>query len=357
MLFSSRTLRSIIAGESAVDLPSLQLRTRAGALEFLRAYGYDYDHPGDIAHAGLIKNRSIALLDDRILRQSESLPAAIRELQDIPTLLMWASSVELPPNCTTQQRRRLQAWSCVLLRVCHSLSHAINELNESYGPAIREQIAGRFEAHLFRAGDKLFLGQGEDRVELVAFSVRPTKTVEAATMKLLRAVENVAAGVFDWAGVRLVVDNEIDALLVVRYFRAHNVISHPNIIPGRCRNSMLSLDEIEPRLEQVEAQFASLGDKVREVRRLILPRREEPPNHQEHNEHSASDYRAIQFTCRELMRVPLGPEGRAARFFFPYEVQILDAKSYESATTGPASHDAYKERQLEAVRARVLAGT
>jgi uncharacterized protein (TIGR04562 family) len=42
------------------------------------------------------------------------------------------------------------------------------------------------------------------------------------------------------------------------------------------------------------------------------------------------------------------------RFFFPYEIQILDADSFEEARSGRASHDDYRERQREAVRRRVL---
>jgi len=50
------------------------------------------------------------------------------------------------------------------------------------------------------------------------------------------------------------------------------------------------------------------------------------------------------------------PDGRELRFFFPYEVQIVDAESYRTTEAGgPADHASYKLRQLASVRRRVLA--
>ena len=41
-------------------------------------------------------------------------------------------------------------------------------------------------------------------------------------------------------------------------------------------------------------------------------------------------------------------------FYFNYEIQLLDRLSYQAATSGPASHGAYKQRQLATARRRVL---
>ena len=357
MLFSTQTLRSIIAGDSAVDLPALTLRTRDEALRFLDAYGVDLDDPSDAAHAQQTRVRALDLLESTILRPSERVPREVRELEDLPLLLMWASGAGLGPELSPVEQRRRQVWSCVLLRVCHTLAHASNELDQMYAPTIRQQIIARFEGHLHRSPDGLRLGSGDDSVPLVAFDVRPLKTLEAATLKLLRAVENVATNIFDWMGVRLVTHDEIDAILAVRYLRAHHVIGFPNILPGRSRNSLIDLDQLEPQLLELEANFSTLAEKVAGVRQLVRDRPSPAASHQAHNPHSASAYRAIQFTCREMVRLPIGPNNSRAQFFFPYEVQILDAASYTASQAGAASHGEYKQRQLEAVRARVLAGT
>jgi uncharacterized protein (TIGR04562 family) len=41
-------------------------------------------------------------------------------------------------------------------------------------------------------------------------------------------------------------------------------------------------------------------------------------------------------------------------FFFEYEIQLMDKASHSRTLEGPASHDAYKKRQVETARLRVL---
>ena len=356
MLFSPRTLRSIIAGESAVDLPELSVRTRAEALAFLDAYGLGEEDEADRRHGAWLRQKALEVLEGHILREGEAVPPAVREQADLPTLLLWASHAGPDWPESPGARRRQQAWSCVLLRVAHTLAHAYSALNERYAADIREQIAGRFSRHVHGEGESLRLGEGEDSVPLVELKIRPMKTLEAATLKLLRAAENVAAGVFDWMGVRLVTRDAGDALLAVRYLRAHHVIAFANIIPGRSRNSMFDLEAIEPRLAEIEASIEDPAQKIAAVRAMARASMAAGSDHRVHNEHSSASYRAIQFTGRELVKLPVGPELPDARFFFPFEVQILAAADYAESREGPASHRAYKQRQLEAVRRRVLAG-
>jgi len=41
-------------------------------------------------------------------------------------------------------------------------------------------------------------------------------------------------------------------------------------------------------------------------------------------------------------------------FFFEYEIQLMDQASHAASLTGPASHDAYKSRQIDTARVRVF---
>jgi hypothetical protein len=43
-----------------------------------------------------------------------------------------------------------------------------------------------------------------------------------------------------------------------------------------------------------------------------------------------------------------------AGFFSDYATQLMDTASYALSIEGPASHDVYKRRQVEAARLRVL---
>jgi uncharacterized protein (TIGR04562 family) len=85
----------------------------------------------------------------------------------------------------------------------------------------------------------------------------------------------------------------------------------------------------------------------------------------EHNPHSAGGFRSVQVTVRKLIHLPegaldtadheaTGRLDRSASFYFNYEIQLLDRASYEATHTGPASHGAYKQRQIATARRRVL---
>ena len=75
------------------------------------------------------------------------------------------------------------------------------------------------------------------------------------------------------------------------------------------------------------------------------------------NYFSGSEYRFIKFICRKLIRINLPKESKdkgSFSFFFPFEVQIVDNENYQKNMTGPSEHQAYKERQQQAARKRVL---
>ena len=105
----------------------------------------------------------------------------------------------------------------------------------------------------------------------------------------------------------------------------------------------------------------------------------------ERNKHSLSKYRAIQFTCRQLIKYKnpfltefkgvrkmaseVGEEdalakkilnmdisliSRDVRFFYPFEVQIMDEEAYRVNTEGEASHAEYKKSQVRSAMKRVF---
>jgi uncharacterized protein (TIGR04562 family) len=57
-----------------------------------------------------------------------------------------------------------------------------------------------------------------------------------------------------------------------------------------------------------------------------------------------------------LITVPIGSAEvqRAFRFFYPYEIQVMDYETYIGNLTGPMAHDEYKNRQRKKARDRVL---
>ena len=54
------------------------------------------------------------------------------------------------------------------------------------------------------------------------------------------------------------------------------------------------------------------------------------------------------------MNVGSGQSARPFRFFYPYEIQIMDNATFLKNQSGPMAHDAYKSRQRIKARERVF---
>ena len=57
---------------------------------------------------------------------------------------------------------------------------------------------------------------------------------------------------------------------------------------------------------------------------------------------------------RLIERLDLKHVPRAPRFFYPYEVQILDLASHEDNELGRSAHSEYKKSQIQTAMRRVM---
>ncbi len=342
------TLRSIVGGRSAIDAPHMHCHDLADAEAFLECYGFDTHRAEHLAELAELRQLAVEFIETELL-DDERIPDAVRNEEDVRSLLVWASD-----RVSTER----SAWSCAILRVAHTLAHSRSYFNDKYGVEIRSQIFSRFEPHLNMGAGALKLGSGEDAIELVDFEVRPAKPVFSVALKLLHKVENVAEDIFDRFGVRFITQRRFDALLVVKYLREHNVFMFANVKPSRSRNTLVDLAWLEDLMSGLDTEVE--GGRMDDVERLELLRQAvdaqayPAPPHSVDNPHSSASYHAVQFTCRQMIRVPDDTGQREIRFFFPFEVQILDDESYRRSRSGYAAHDLYKARQRQAVRQRVL---
>ena len=346
--FPWQSLRAIIGGRSAIDFPRLDNHTLESAEQFLQAYGFDWAHAEHRAEIEELRAQAIEFIETELLDPGEAIDPIVRAEDDVRTVICWASASE-------PSKRR--AWACSLLRVAHTLAHCQSYFNERFGPQIRAQIFARFEPHLSMERRGLHLGHGEHAIALADFEVKPAKPTFSVAMKLLHKVENVAEDVFDRVGVRFVTKQRFDALLVVKYLREHNVFMFANVKPSRSRNTLIDLQWLEDLMAGIDEE--TLRGDISAEQRLDLLREAAAshpypaPSGPAINPYSAPDYHSVQFTCRQMIRAE-SSSGRPIRFFFPFEIQILDSQSYEATRSGYASHDLYKQRQRDAVRKRVL---
>ncbi len=369
-------LSPILVGLSAIDSQKLHLSSIREAELFIESYGFSYNYQPHLKELERIRQEALSFIEEELLSDEPKLqiPPQIRDETDIRKLLLLASESE---------DDLLQNWACALLRVMHTFIHSRSYLNELFGEEIKEQILERFSKHIHRTKEGgLFLGRGSEAIPLLHFEFKHSKPLRSVVMKLLHKPENVAADIFDRIGLRFITRDKLDALLVIRYLRKNHVIMFANIKPSRSRNTLIDIQRLQTELLIIDSLLKKgkiEGKNWLEKLRTMLqshPYPHVPPNILE-NPFRSIHYHSIQFTCRQMIRIPLKKfsahrengtlqslfaEFARAKyrgveeisFFFPFEVQIMDIESYRRSRSGLASHDEYKRRQRESVKERVL---
>ena len=134
-----------------------------------------------------------------------------------------------------------------------------------------------------------------------------------------------------------------------------------------------ALSDVDLNSPKTEALLNELLDKHRGINESV-------------NQHTQETYRSIQFTCRQLIKLtnPLYKDlrnfkllakniqglpaevtmavdkidlsfiARESRFFYPYEVQVVDRLSHEENEKGRSAHSEYKKAQLQTALKRVM---
>lgn len=222
------------------------------------------------------------------------------------------------------------------------------------------------------------------RVELVAFETKPKKSRESILIKLLHKPENVADEIFDRVGIRFITHSALDALLVVKYLKDQMVVMPANIKPSRSKNSLVDIEKLKSALNDVLGQVLENNKSEEELRETLLAATHFP-SIQTDNPHSSPFFRSIQFTCRQLIKLTnptyeqlkevksLGKEDstpptlkraianvdlsylqREIRFFYPFEVQIIDQLAQRENEKGLSAHSDYKKSQVQTALLRVM---
>lgn len=378
----------LIGGRSSIDLPEIHISSREEAGMFLKSYGYDPQKTRDarLIHATIVEALSVVErhLMPKEWRQGVVPPPEVLNCSDAQDLLLWACD-----RAPEHNQRRM--WSCALLRIMHTIAHIEGAFRYSDIDSARDEIMARFQSVVTYEGDSCWFHHGEHRVPLVKMEWKTQKSRESVLLKLLHKRANVAETIYDMIGLRIVAKRQSDALQIVKMLYRSHVISFPNAIPSRSRNSLVDPDIFRVQLDQMRGELMT-GTMTPElfmqrIEALHIP----PPASDKENQHSGQDYAAIQLTCRQLIRTPRplttlrkslmtaaeelreqGPlsvylqemsqvlkniariSGDEEFAFFPFEIQVMDEKAWEINSTGKASHGKYKRSQVRAARRRVL---
>lgn len=389
-----------LSGKSAIDSnEGLPVHSRDDAERFLRSYGFELENPIEKAETFGNFHEAINFIRRYFLQPENpdglrlEIPRRILELADIRDLFLM-SNLRYPDQTADTAGLMLKSWACAILKMMHTVAHVDQDIRTSYFADIQQQIFDRFYKLIHRDGDgNLFLGEREDdpeRVNLVAFETKPKKSRDSSLLKLLHKQENVAEDIFDRVGLRFVTHTRLDAVRVVKYLKDKMIVLAVNIKPSRSRNTLVDLDQFRTRLGEL-LEKVERGEIDEDSLTLQLEAAIQPPGAAKDNPHSSEHYRAIQFTSRQAIklvnplyddlkelkqlarargadeqstetaelikaidRVDLKYLQKEIRFFYPYEIQIVDERSYEDNEKGRSAHSEYKRAQIQTAMKRVM---
>jgi len=325
--------RPFLQGTSPIDLRHLSLGAN-DAIEFLRNYGYDPDCPQEAKKLERFHQDAIDFMQLHLCQAPRAcdpvyqIPEEVKPPTAVATLVNWAAR--------RHGHDEQQAWACAVLRVMHAVAYAEPLAVSPHSEEIQKQILDPYRRHIHRDSQgRLWLGKGEEAVPLIDIQFRQEKARDSLILKLLHKPDNLPHSVYDRVGLRIVTSSPCQALRALQYIRRHHLANAAHVTPGRSRNTL------------VEHQHGSITGSP--------------------NPHSSPDFRSLQFTCQQLVKVPnplfqlaeaLGEVPQvepSLRFFFPFEVQIYDQENDQKSRWGETSHANYRLRQVRAVRARVFA--
>jgi uncharacterized protein (TIGR04562 family) len=273
--------------------------------------------------------------------------------------------------------------------VMHTIAHIDQDLRVGYFADIQKQILDRFYRLIQRdENGELYFGTGPDdelKIPLVEFQTKPKKSRDSTIIKLLHKPENVAEDIFDRVGIRFVTTKAIDALRVVKYLKDQMVVVPPNIKPSRSRNTLVDIEVFRNELTNALLLLDS-GEMTEDQFNSTIEEAARPPAVSPDNPHTSEFYRSIQFTCRQLIKIrnPLYADlkdlkaaakvdescseeitklvdkidfkniQRDVRFFYPYEIQVVDIGNHQENERGRSAHSEYKKAQLQTAMRRVM---
>jgi uncharacterized protein (TIGR04562 family) len=357
--------------------------------DFLKGYGFDTSDP--IIRAELFGNFQEAvqfikryfLIEGNCAGLDLKMPNTIFMVTDVAELFLMATG-----NAEVSTEERL--WAEIVLKVMHTILHADKDLRSNYFSTIQTQIFDRFYRYIHRDDEnKLYLGlpDEEDKIYLHDFETKSKKSRESVIIKMLHKAENVAEELFDRIGIRIITQTRFDSLRVIRYLMLKNVVIPHNIKPSRSMNTMIdtalfgekhkAIIKLAIRNKLSEEEFLSALDEE------AMKCHTDPQS--ERNSHTSKKYQSIQFTCRQLIKyknpflsnftelrkmaknqdeenaiskkilsMDISLISKEARFFYPFEVQLMDKFAQKNNSEGEASHDEYKKSQVKSAMKRVF---
>lgn len=328
-------IRLLLGGGSVIDWHQLAFCDYEEVDRFLRVNEFDPEEDDDL-------NRLEELRDDAVeyLARNLNFRVAAEVGAGVPVreLFLMASD--------RKGRHRIHA--CVVLKVMHVIHHLAGRELTSKLPISDAEMFGYVERKVMRVVEEL-RAAGYAITEF-AWS---RKEHDSLVTKLLAKKTTLAANIYDKLRFRLVVRAKED-LPAILLELMHRLIPFNYLLPGEAVNTLLPFN----RLVAETASFRRYLDQIQEEM--------EPDAGPASNEFSGPAYRVVNFVADLPIRMDsylermndvdhIDPEFGNIVFVLT-EFQVIDAETARHNEMGENSHEAYKARQHDRVKARLAAG-
>lgn len=331
-------IRLILRGGSVIDWYRLRFDSIEDVRGFLRVNSFDLDEPRNVERLRTVYRKA-----NEYLSSTLSMPIA-RELWE-------PIEVEYPFIVASTNNGELQQQACILLKLVHTINHyearalrlkvALSEL-EVFG-LVEQRVANGMNI-IRELGYPIELFKGS------------RKTRESTITKLLSKRRADAAVILDRLRFRVIVTNNYDIPCLLAEMN-RSMLPFNYVVPEETTNDIIDFRRFFESLDHLqrfknELQFDLELEAVDPLRR-------------EFNECSADDFRMLNFVVDfpiSIHHIMDREENAHLRHlghivFLNVEFQIFDKATWDQNEANPGtSHEAYKERQRERVRDRLLYG-
>jgi uncharacterized protein (TIGR04552 family) len=328
-------VRLILRGGSVVDWYRLNYDHEDDINAFLRLCEMDLDDPACMARLAAIRRRAADYLD-----------AELR--YEVPEKFVTCPVQDLFLKASNKRgRRRDRFMACLLLKVMHIVFHA-DAREFRHGASLpQDEIADLLLAKVNAFQASLI----DSEFPLAAFS-GGKKSKSSVYTKLLLKRSYHAATIHDMVRFKFVVEKPSDLIPLINKM-ARELIPFNYVVPSASINHLINftaLVESHAAYRDQAPKFqVELGHEEQALRPL--------------NEFSAETYQVINFVADMPVAVPeykrpkaVPPQEEGRVVFALAEFQLVDAVTEAANEKGAAAHEAYKGRQISAVRERLERG-
>jgi uncharacterized protein (TIGR04552 family) len=326
-------MRLLLRGGSVIDWHRLAFHDGSEVDRFLALNEFDPANADDTERLEELRADAVEYLTRNF---SYRFPEDVAHGMPARDLLLLASS-----------RGKKQTYACIVLKVMHVMHHLAGRELLFKLPVSDDEVFGFVEAKVVKVVEEI-RAAGYPIVEF-AWS---RKERDSVVTKLLAKKATIAADVFDKLRFRLIT-RSLEDLPPVLHEMLHRLIPFNYVIPGQTVNAILPFR----RFLDIAPAYARFSDQ------LQMDLDTEASEDGGINEFSGPTYKVINFVAdlpvridQFLCRVPGAENELGATIFVLTEFQVMDAETARANEAGENSHQKYKARQHDRVKARLAEG-